>query len=73
MDDSSEDLNQEFHDSFVVTHYRRFASRIMNFKLKGSFDHFVFNALSPSADIIPTNTKDALFPDELEVILSDFL
>ena len=72
MAGSSEELNQEIYDSAVVTRYRRFTSRIANFKLKDSFDYFVHNALSAIADTIPTKAKDALSLDELAVILSDF-
>ena len=63
MDCSSEDLNQELYYRAVVTHYRRFASRINKLKLKDSFDQFVFNVLSAIADIIPTKSKDALSLD----------
>ena len=72
MAGSSEDLYQEIYDSAVEERYRRFTSRIVSFKLKDSFDHFVHNALSTIADIIPTKTKDALSIDKLEVILPDF-
>ena len=68
----SEDLNQEIYDSAFVAHYRRFTSRIVNFKLKDLFDHFVHNALSAIADIILTKAKDALSLDELAIILSGF-
>ena len=69
---SSEDLNQDIYDSVVVARYRTFTSRIANFKLKDSFDYFVYNALSSISDIIHTKGKDAHSLDELAVILSDF-
>ena len=71
MAGSSEDLNQK-STMGLLWHYSRFTSTIVSFKLKDSFDHFVHNALSEIADIIPKKAKDTLSLDELTVILSDF-
>ena len=72
MAGSSEDLNQEIHDSAIVARYRQFTWRNVNFKLKDSFDNFLHNALSAIADIIPTKAKDTLPFDDLAIIFSDF-
>ena len=65
MADSSEDLNQEIHDSAVVACYRRSTSGIKIFIVNDSFDQFLFNALSAIAEIIRKKAKDALSIDYL--------
>ena len=44
----------------------------MKFKLKDSFENFVYKALSAIVDIISTKAKNALTFNELAVILFDF-
>ena len=68
MSNLSENLDRDIYDSVVVAHYRRSTSRVVNLKLKGLFDYFVYNAFSEIADIIPTKAKDELSLGELAAI-----
>ena len=72
MSSISYSLYPELYDIVTVNRYRRFVRNISKIKEKKSFDVFVFNAISAIADILTTETNDALSVDELDIILSDF-
>ena len=67
-----EQLDEDIYDPALVSRYKKYTSRIKNFKARDEFDTFVVGALNILAEATPARLHDALPVEYLVDILSYF-